>query len=52
MRRPEVLFFIAVILGVVVGKLIKNFKVGMFLGLLLGALLAFGAGRSIKRKDE
>jgi F0F1-type ATP synthase assembly protein I len=52
MRRPEVLFFIAVILGVVVGKLIKNFKIGMFLGLLLGALLAFGAGRNMRKHDK
>ncbi|HSC52209.1 MAG TPA: hypothetical protein VLC98_01210 [Phnomibacter sp.] len=42
-RRPEVLFFIAVVIGLVLGKLIKNFKWGMLAGVLIAALLAFGA---------
>jgi hypothetical protein len=41
MRRPEVLFFIAIALGLVLGKLIKNFKVGFFLGIILAIAFAF-----------
>ena len=39
-RSPEVLFLVAAIAGLIVGKLIKNFKVGMLLGILFAALLA------------
>jgi hypothetical protein len=43
MRRPEVLFFIATIIGLIIGKLIKNFKWGMLIGIVVAALIAFGA---------
>ena len=40
-RRPEVLFFLAAVIGYIAGRLIKNFKVGMFVGLLVAAIYAF-----------
>lgn len=40
-RRPEVLFFIAAVIGYVAGRLIKNFKAGMLVGLLAAAIYAF-----------
>jgi hypothetical protein len=44
--RSQVAFAVAVFGGLIVGKLIKNFKVGMILAVILGLLLAF----SWKRK--
>ncbi|MCU0335440.1 MAG: hypothetical protein MUF62_10410 [Chitinophagaceae bacterium] len=41
MKRPEVLFFVAAIAGLIIGKLIKNFKWGMLLGVLVAAIYAF-----------
>ena len=40
-KKPELLFFIAVVGGMIVGKLIRNFNVGLLLGIILGALMAF-----------
>jgi uncharacterized membrane protein (UPF0136 family) len=49
MRRPEVLFFVAVIGGLIMGKLIKNFKVGMLVGLFVAGIYAF-VSRPSKKK--
>ncbi len=51
MRKPEVLFFIAVIIGLIIGKLIKNFKWGMLVGLFVAAIFAF-AGPAQKSKSK
>jgi len=40
--RAQVAFFIAVVIGLVLGKLIKNFKIGFAIAIVLGLLLAFG----------
>ena len=41
MRRPEVLFFIAALVGFLIGKLIKNFKWGFLMGIVVAAIYAF-----------
>ncbi|MES2775027.1 MAG: hypothetical protein V4722_12625 [Bacteroidota bacterium] len=47
--RAQVAFFIAVVIGVVLGKLIKNFKVAFAIAIILGLLIAFGAGKKKRR---
>ncbi len=39
-RSPEVLFLIAAVIGLIAGKLIKNFKVGVLLGIIIATLVA------------
>lgn len=41
MRKPERLFLLAALTGLIIGKLIKNFKWGFLLGILLSTLVAF-----------
>jgi tetrahydromethanopterin S-methyltransferase subunit B len=41
MRRPEVLFFIAALVGYIIGKLIRNFKWGFLIGITVAAIYAF-----------
>jgi hypothetical protein len=41
MRRPEVLVLIAAVCGLLIGKLIRNFKWGMLVGLFVAAIYAF-----------
>lgn len=43
--RSQIYFVIAVVIGLVVGKLIKNFKIGMIIAILLGTLMVFGRKR-------
>jgi hypothetical protein len=50
MRRPEVLFFIAAVVGYVIGKLIKNFKWGFLMGIIVAAIYAFATGPRHKDK--
>ncbi len=47
--RAQVAFFIAVVVGLIVGKLIKNFKIGFAIAIVLGLLLAFGNRNKNKR---
>ncbi|MEO7312982.1 MAG: hypothetical protein ABIX01_21530 [Chitinophagaceae bacterium] len=47
--RAQVAFFIAVVAGVIIGKLIKNFKIGFAIAIILGLLLSFG-NRNKNRK--
>lgn len=49
-RRPEVIFFIAALVGYAVGQLIKNFKVGFLVGLLAAAIYAF-VSKPAKKRD-
>jgi tetrahydromethanopterin S-methyltransferase subunit B len=50
MRRPEVLFFIAALVGYIIGKLIKNFKWGFFIGIIVAAIYAFVTSPRSKEK--
>jgi len=47
--RAQVAFFIAVVVGLIVGKLIKNFKVAFAMAIIIGLFLAFGSSK--KKKD-
>lgn len=47
MRKPEVLFFIAVVVGLIIGKFIKNFKVAFAITLILMIAFAF----NFKKRD-
>ncbi|MCA0381756.1 MAG: hypothetical protein LCH58_06325 [Bacteroidetes bacterium] len=42
MRRPEILLIIAAVSGLIIGKLIKNFRWGFLIGVIIAALYAFG----------
>lgn len=52
MRRPEVLFFIAAVVGMIIGKLIKNFKFGMLAGIMIAAIFAFVSKPRKKSPDN
>lgn len=41
LKRHEILLFSAAIIGLVLGKLIKNFRWGMLIGILLVTCYAF-----------
>ncbi len=43
--RAQIYFAVAVLVGVIVGRLIKNFKIGMIIAILLGTLMTFGLKR-------
>jgi hypothetical protein len=49
-RRGEMAFIVAIILGLVVGVLIKRVRLGILLGLVIGgAIVALGWLRSTRR---
>jgi tetrahydromethanopterin S-methyltransferase subunit B len=49
-KHPERLFLLAAVIGFVFGKLIKNFKWGLLIGLLVAAIVAFIP--PIKKKSQ
>lgn len=49
--RAQVAFFIAVVIGLIVGKLIKNFKVAFAFAIIIGLLIAFGNPGKRNRKN-
>ncbi len=40
-RRSEMAFLFAIVIGLVVGILIKRIRIGILLGLVLGGLIVF-----------
>lgn len=49
-RRGEMAFIFAIVLGLVLGILIKRVRIGILLGLILGgAIVALGWMRSTRR---
>ena len=40
-RRGEMAFIVAIVLGLVIGVLIKRVRVGILIGMILGGLIVF-----------
>lgn len=40
-RRGEMAFIVAIVLGLVIGVLIKRVRVGILIGMVLGGLIVF-----------
>jgi len=45
LKRHEILLIAALLIGLILGKLIKNFKWGMMIGIVLVTLYAFALPR-------
>ena len=50
LRRGEMAFVVAIILGLVLGILIKRVRIGILLGLAIGAIIVFLGWTRINKK--
>lgn len=49
--RHQVLFAAAILIGLLIGKLIKNFKIAIIIVIIIGGLIAIKWPKSNKRID-
>jgi F0F1-type ATP synthase assembly protein I len=47
--RSQFAFIVAIVVGLLLGKLIKNFKIAFVVALLVGVLITFGGSAFKKR---
>jgi len=47
--KSQIYFVLAIVIGLIVGKLIKNFKLGFGIAIVLGLMMAVGNAK--KKKD-
>ena len=50
LRRGEMAFVVAIILGLVLGILIKRVKIGIILGIVIGSLIVFLGWARVNKK--
>lgn len=50
MTRGEMSFFVAILLGLVIGTLIKKVRLGLMLGLIIGLFIVFT--NSLRNKNK
>ncbi len=49
-KRGEMAFYFAIILGLVIGVLIKKVRIGLVIGLILGTIIVFTGWLKTTRK--
>ena len=50
-RRGEMAFIVAIVIGLALGILIKRVRLGLLLGLVIGGMIAFLGWITIKKRD-
>jgi hypothetical protein len=50
-RRGEMAFIVAIVIGLVLGIAIKRVRLGLLLGLVIGGMIAFLGWITIKKRD-